>query len=239
MKNWNKGCLQRKGAGMEIHESIIAMIENSDRAGANRLMEEWAAEHGYERLVVDVLGPVLKSVGEKWQEEEELSLAHAYLASKIAEDALQKLCEQKCVEMPEAKTKGPVVLGNIEDDFHGMGRRMVSIFLQADGWTVHDLGNDVEPKNFVDKAIEVGAKVIGVSAMMYSTAEHIRRVRLEIDSRGLNSRIQLAVGGAIFVLRPELVKEFDADGTAQNALGASELFTLLWSRANRKEDGDE
>ena len=50
---------------MEIHESIIAMIANSDRAGANRLMEEWAAEHGYERLVVDVLGPVLKSVGEK------------------------------------------------------------------------------------------------------------------------------------------------------------------------------
>ncbi len=56
------------------------MITESDRAGANRLVEEWMVEHGHERLVVDVLGPVLKLVGEKWQEKEELSLAHAYVA---------------------------------------------------------------------------------------------------------------------------------------------------------------
>ena len=65
---------------MDIHASLIEMITESDRAGANRLVEEWMVEHGHERLVVDVLGPVLKLVGEKWQEKEELSLAHAYVA---------------------------------------------------------------------------------------------------------------------------------------------------------------
>ncbi len=224
---------------MDIHASLIDMITNADRAGANRLVDQWMAEHGHDRLVVDVLGPVLKLVGEKWQEKEELSLAHAYVASKIAEDALHKLGERKRVERPEANGKGPVVLGNIEDDFHGLGRRMVYTFLRADGWTVHDLGNDVEPRIFVDQAIEVGARVIGVSAMMYSTAEHIRRIRSELDSRGQNGHIQLAVGGAVFLLRPELVEQFGADGTASSALDAPALFARLWERAVQEGGDDE
>ena len=48
---------------MDIHASLIEMITESDRAGANRLVEGWMVEHGHERLVVDVLGPVLKLVG--------------------------------------------------------------------------------------------------------------------------------------------------------------------------------
>ncbi len=63
--------------------------------------------------------------------------------------------------------------------------------------------------------------------MMYSTASHIARVRAAIDDRGLTEQIRLAVGGAVFLLRPELVDEVGADGTAGNAMDAPVLFKRL------------
>lgn len=221
---------------MKTVESLVEFLISADRERASRLIDEWGAEHGFDNILMDVLAPALRIVGDSWQKEEDVSLAQAYVAAKVAEDALAKYSAGAGKGPSTPATKGPVVLGNIEDDCHPLGRRIVAAFLKADGWMVHDLGYDVESKMFVDEAEKVGAKVIGVSAMMYSTAENVRGLRTEIDSRGLKGRIQLAVGGAVFRLRPELVEQVGGDGTAGNALGASELFGRLWNRAEREED---
>jgi methanogenic corrinoid protein MtbC1 len=105
---------------------------------------------------------------------------------------------------------------------------MVAVFLRAAGWKVVDMGNDVAPADFVAAAVRHGARVIGVSAMMLTTAENIRAVREELDARGLSGRIRLAVGGAVFKLRPELVSEVGGDGTAPSAIQAPALFDILW-----------
>ena len=125
------------------------------------------------------------------------------------------------------------MIGNIEDDFHSLGRRIVGVFLTVAGWDVYDLGNDVTAEQFLGKALEVGACVIGASAMMQTTALNIRSLRELIDVRGLTDRIKLAVGGAVFNWRPELVAEVGGDGTTQNAIGADELFMRLQSEAQR------
>jgi methylmalonyl-CoA mutase cobalamin-binding domain/chain len=121
----------------------------------------------------------------------------------------------------------PVVLANIEDDFHSLGRKMVGTFLQASGWKIHDLGNDVPAEKIVDAAVELDAPIIGVSAMMYTTAINIKKVREEINRRKLQHKIKLAVGGAIFKVRPELTKEVGGDGSASSATNAPELFLKL------------
>jgi methanogenic corrinoid protein MtbC1 len=94
------------------------------------------------------------------------------------------------------------------------------------------LGNDVLATEFVDKAVELKARVIGISAMMYSTAVNIKKVRDEIDKRKLTNQIKLAVGGAVFRLRPELVAEVGGDGTTGNAMNANLLFEKLWSESS-------
>ena len=63
--------------------------------------------------------------------------------------------------------------------------------------------------------------------MMHTTALNIRRLREEIDNRGLRDKIKLAAGGAAFIWRPELVQEVGADGTAQHALDVPRLFDRL------------
>jgi methanogenic corrinoid protein MtbC1 len=221
---------------MDIRQELLEAVLRADQAGANALLDAWAAEHGYARLLIDVIEPMLEYIGRTYMQSQSVTLAQAYVAGMIAEDALNKMAAQnRRVQGEETPPKGPVVIGNIEEDFHSLGRRMLGTFLTAEGWIVHDLGNDVSPAAFLDKAQEVGARIVGASAMMLTTARNIRLLREEIDRRGLTRRIQLAVGGAIFLLRPELVHEVGGDGTSPNALGAARLFDDLWRRSLEAE----
>jgi methanogenic corrinoid protein MtbC1 len=221
---------------MAIQQSLIERIRLADRQGANALLDAWGAEYGYERLITDVLDPALIRIGEEWSASGTFSLAQVYIAAKVTEDVLSRIASmRKLSSEGRPPKKGPVVIGNIEEDFHALGRRMVGTFLRVEGWIVHDLGNDVPATVFVDKACEVSARVIGVSAMMMTTARNIRRVRDEIDRRGLTGRIRLAVGGAVFCVSPGLVEEVGGDGTAANALAAPGLFGRLWEQSVGKE----
>ena len=155
---------------MDIQQSLIETIRLADRQGSNALLDAWAREHGYERLITDVLDPALTRIGEEWCASGTFTLAQVYIAAKVTEDVLSKIAGMRKLSSEGRSPKGPVVIGNIEEDFHALGRRMVGTFLRAEGWIVHDLGNDVPATVFVDKAQEVGARVIGVSAMMMTTA---------------------------------------------------------------------
>jgi len=213
-------------------EALYSLMLEAEREKALAMLLDHADMHGFQSAVSDLLEPVLERAGEAWLREN-LSLAQGYVAGKIAEDLLVAAAEGGGDLLLDVK--GPVVLGNVEDDYHSLGRKMVAVFLRAAGWKVIDLGNDVAPSQFVDAALEHGARVIGVSAMMLTTAENIRPLRSEIDARGLGDRVRLAVGGAVFKLRPELMHEVGGDGTASSAIQAPELFERLWAQSLEAE----
>ena len=121
-----------------LHSELLDLIQAADRRGANALIDEWAGVHGYERAAIDLLDPVLQAWGEKWATGEKVSLAQGYIAGKIAEDVLLKAAAERSADPATGTLKGPVVMGNIEDDFHSLGRRLVMTFLRADGWEVCD-----------------------------------------------------------------------------------------------------
>jgi methanogenic corrinoid protein MtbC1 len=211
-------------------DSLLKAMIDADRSEASRIIDQALSEGIEPRQVIsDILDPAIVQLG-RWWEDEAMSLSQNFVASKIAEDALLK-CIPANSTPPQAK--GVTVIGNVEDDFHSLGRKTVGLFLSAAGWEVHDLGNDVPVEELLEKALEVNATVIGASAMMHTTALNIRKLRLLIDERGLADRIKLAVGGAVFNWRPELVAEVGGDGTTNNAVGADELFTRLQAETAR------
>jgi len=214
----------------EFQKSIYEAILQGEREQANVLLESYALSRSYRSAMSEVMEPVLEEIGIAW-DKEDISLAQGYIAGKVAEDCLLKVnTEDKKGDVAQT-AKGPIIIGNIEDDFHSLGRKLISIFLQSSGWRVIDIGNDVPAVEFVDKAVEADARVIGVSAMMYTTADNIKKVRLELDRRYLSGKIKLAVGGAVFKLRPELAKEVGGDGTVANGFLAPDLFTNLWAQS--------
>lgn len=218
----------------KLIEQIVEAILDADRALANQMIDDWAAEKGYDRAVIEVISPVLDEIGNMYEESGEFSLSQGYVATKVAEDTLMKMMPRSDNTAIVSPTKGPVVIGNIEDDYHPLGRKMVGTFLRVAGWQVYDLGIDVTPEEFISKALEVDARIIGASAMTFTTAMNIKKLRQEIDNRRLRGHLRLAVGGAVFKLRPELMEEVGGDGTAKSALNAPALFDELWNASMKK-----
>ncbi|MCK5115307.1 MAG: cobalamin-dependent protein [Candidatus Aegiribacteria sp.] len=213
-----------------IYEAII----EANISKADQYVNQMVLDTDYQGVLDNLLIPLLDRIGTgdetKW-----LNVAQGYVTSKILRRILSEY--EEAVNVDDAAEHDVVVLCNAEDDCHPLGRMIVASILRGHGWGVVDLGIDVEPNSLLDAAERIGARVVGVSAMTYTTASNIHKVREEITSRGLTGKIKLAVGGVPFRLDSQLVAEVEADGTAANALHAPALFRRLWDQTV-DEEGD-
>ena len=186
---------------IERQKILANLIGEGEKEKAVKVLTEWSSHSNFKEVIFSVLEPMLVEWGRLWMQGR-LSLAHGYLSGKVAEEFYLIASKDEAFSSTKSQPKGTIVLGNIEDDFHPLGRRLVNIYSQAAGWKIIDLGNDVPAELFVEKAIENDADIIAVSAMMFTTAKNIIKVRNHLDKQPLTSKIKLAVGGAVFKLRP-------------------------------------
>ena len=111
-----------------------------------------------------------------------------------------------------APSAGRVVLGTVQGDLHNIGKNLVGILLRGAGFEVIDLGTDVPAARFVDAAIEAGAGVVGLSALLTTTMPRMAEVVALVHERGLDGRLKVVVGGA------PVTREF-ADGIGADGWG--------------------
>ncbi|MBU0929180.1 MAG: cobalamin-dependent protein [Spirochaetes bacterium] len=232
---------------------LYRYIIEAKRYDARRLLRDEVERSGYDETLQGVLEPTLSMIGERWAVDC-ISLAQGFVAGKVAEDFLDIREKPASGSARDASVRSDAsqaydasqasgiprriaVLGNVEDDFHSLGRSLVVSFLRLEGWTVVDLGNDVPAGAFADAAADSGASVIGASAMMLATARRAYDIRQELVRKGLSDSVMLALGGAAFSMKPELAGELGGDGTARNALEAPALFERLRLRSGRLATG--
>ena len=100
--------------------------------------------------------------------------------------------------MPEGSSSkmGVIVNGTVEGDVHDIGKSIVSTMLQSAGFEVYDIGRDVPVKSFVEKAKEVNANMIGLSALMTTTLQGQRDVIELLKEEGMRDKVKVMVGGA-------------------------------------------
>ena len=101
---------------------------------------------------------------------------------------------EQFLDRQEGYTKGKVVLATVYGDVHDIGKSLVNTILANNGYTVHDLGKQVPVNTIIEKAIEVGADAIGLSALLVSTSKQMPLCVQELDRRGLT--IPVLIGGA-------------------------------------------
>src|SRR6202022_1661817 len=90
--------------------------------------------------------------------------------------------------------KGKVVVATGYGDVHHIGKNLVNTILSNNGYTVHDLGKQVPINTILDKAVEVNATAIGLSALLVSTSKQMPLAVQELHKRGLN--FPVLIGGA-------------------------------------------
>jgi dimethylamine corrinoid protein len=124
-----------------------------------------------------------------------LFLPHVMMAAD-AMTAGVKLLEAEFPAGHESKKLGIIVNGTVEGDVHDIGKSIVSTMLQSAGFEVYDIGRDVPIRNFLEKAKEVNADMIGLSALMTTTLQGQRDVIELLKEEGLRDKIKVMVGGA-------------------------------------------
>ena len=122
---------------------------------------------------------------------------------------------------------GRVVLGSVQGDLHDIGKNLVGIMLKGAGFDVVDLGHDVPAARFVDAAVEHGASVIGLSALLTTTMTVMQDVVEIVRARGLGPRMRVIVGGA--PVSEAWAREIGADGYAYDAANAVERVRALFA----------
>jgi methylmalonyl-CoA mutase cobalamin-binding domain/chain len=125
----------------------------------------------------------------------------------------------------DGAVQGTVIIGTIQGDLHDLGKNIVKTMLQAAGFTVHDLGCDVQVRSFIDKAEEQDADVIAASAILTTTMAYMPDLVNLLSDMDLKERFKVMVGGA--PVTPEYAKKAGADGYGENAAVAVETAKAL------------
>ena len=208
-----------------LFEAMKRSIVEGEADDARRLADQ-ALQLGVPPLLAIELGfaPGINEVGRAFGCQEMFlpDLVRAGEAMKAAMAALQGAVGRAGVT---GRNAGVVVLGTVKGDIHEIGKNLVGTLLSANGFQVFDLGVDVPPERFVARAREVGADLIGASALLTTTMPGQQEIIRRLEVEGLRGRVRVIVGGA--PVTREWVAEIGADGFSEDALGAVRVASEL------------
>jgi trimethylamine corrinoid protein len=178
-------------------------------------------------VIEKYLSPAMKSVGEKFEKGEYFltSLMTSAAAMKAATNVLAAGVKKEDREKLQAHRTGKVVIGTVSGDIHDIGKNIVAVLLEANGFDVYDLGKDVDSMKFIERANEVQADIIAPSALMTTTKPAQKEVIEFMNEGGSRGKFMVIVGGN--PTTKEWAEEIGADGWAETAEEAVRLAEKL------------
>jgi 5-methyltetrahydrofolate--homocysteine methyltransferase len=177
--------------GMSTVERIHAQILHRRKDGIEEQIDIALRDQAAVSVLNTVLLPAMKDVGDRFGSGE-LILPFVLQSAEVMKRAVAHL--EQFLEKREGYTKGKVVLATVYGDVHDIGKNLVKTILSNNGYTVFDLGKQVPLNTIIDKALEVDADAIGLSALLVSTSKQMPACVKELDERGLT--YPLIIGGA-------------------------------------------
>jgi 5-methyltetrahydrofolate--homocysteine methyltransferase len=207
---------------MSADEAIHWMILHRKKEGIEQLVDTSIEQRGGDNeaavwVLNNVLLPAMKEVGDKFGAGE-LILPFVLQSAEVMKKAVARL--ETYLDQLEGTTKGKVVLATVYGDVHDIGKNLVGTILTNNGYSVYDLGKQVPVNNIIEKAQEVGADAIGLSALLVSTSKQMPLCVQELHSRGLDYPV--LVGGA--AINPSFVRNAAFVDEAKETVYPSGLF---------------
>jgi corrinoid protein of di/trimethylamine methyltransferase len=206
-----------------LHEQLADAVVNMDEDRAVELSNLAVAEKADAYEAIDKgLARGMEQAGRLF-EEDEYFVPELIICSDTMNAGIDILKPHIKQGVTAAKRRG--VIGVVEGDTHDIGKNLVKIMLEAAGFDIVDLGRDVPPQAFVDKAIETNAEFILLSSLMTTTMDAMAKVISILEERGLRDRFKVAVGGG--PISRAFAAKIGADGYGKNAAEAVRLCQNL------------
>ncbi len=207
---------------MDLNE-ISQAVEALQKDKALELVQK-ALDEGVDppEIINAGIVPGLQGVGKKF-ETEEYFLAELMMGGKVSQ-ACMDLVEP---HMPDtgSVSNGTVILGAVEGDLHDIGYSLVATQLELNGFKVHKIGVNIPAMTFIDKAKEVNADIIGLSAFLVTTIPNCNEVINYLKDMGIKDKHKVIIGGT--ETSQDKADAMGADGWALNAVDAVKLCKRL------------
>jgi methylmalonyl-CoA mutase cobalamin-binding domain/chain len=202
-----------------IRDDLARVLGSGDEAEGIEIARR-ALETGYTptTFFLNVIQPLLHDVGKRF-ERLEIFLPELMKAAKVVQAMQTTVLEPaiRAQEGQESKT-GTVVVGACKGDIHDIGKNMVALMLQVNGFKVIDLGTDVSMRDFVEAARKADADIIGMSSLLTTSMPYMGDLIAYLDGVGLRNKFKIIVGGA--PVTPDYAEKIGADAYGADAVDA-------------------
>jgi len=202
-----------------------AIIDGND--GAAKSVSKEIIVEGIDPVeaINEAVIPAARMAGEKF-EKGEFFLPHLLLAA----DAMKAAIDVLTVGMSDATREelgkeGTVVIATVEGDIHDIGKNIVALLLEVNGFQVHDLGRDVNSLDIIRRAMDVNADIIALSSLMTTSMPSQRDVIEMLEAMDIRDRFIVMIGGGS--VTNEWAIEIGADRYSETAEGAVKLAKEL------------
>jgi 5-methyltetrahydrofolate--homocysteine methyltransferase len=174
-------------------------------------------------IVDTMLIPVLDAIGAEF-EQGKLFLPQLIMAANTVTESFLEI--KRALSGTAVESKGKIILATVKGDVHDIGKNIVKVLMENYGFDVIDLGRDVAPETVVDTALQSGAKLVGLSALMTTTLSSMEATIKFIRERGIDCKI--VVGGA--VLTADYAEKIGADYYAKDAKQSVDIARQVYQK---------
>lgn len=204
---------------MSILEEISEFLQKGKRKNVKALIEQ-ALEEGMDPKMIlkEGLMSGMSIIGGKFKREE-VFVPDVMMAARAMNVGLSIL-EPKLVEAGNEPI-GRVVIGTVQGDLHDIGKNLTAMLLKGAGFEIYDMGVDVSAEAFLEKAEEVNADIIGLSALLSTTMSQMKEVIDLLKEKNLRDKYIVMIGGA--PITNEFAEEIGADYYTPDAASAAEV----------------
>lgn len=208
---------------MEILERLSDALQQGDEKSVFELTRQAIEQDISPKEILDnglIAG--MDIIGEQFSRHE-IFLPEVLLAARAMHAGMDQL--KPLLIRDEIPSLGKIVIGTVHGDLHDIGKNLVGIMLKGAGFDVIDLGKDVPAEEFIAAAVAEEARVIGMSALLTTTAPVMKDVTDLLKAKGLATAIRTIVGGA--PISERYAREIGADAYAYDAARAVEVVKQL------------
>ena len=180
----------------ELMQKAFEAIVEADEDMAVEVLDAGAAEG---ITAVDLLqegfSKGMNELGDQFSRGE-IFLPELIFATEVMKVVTDRVDEELAAQGDAGTEKGKIVIGTVEGDVHDIGKGICVSMLKASGFEVYDLGREVPADTFIEKAEEVGADIIGTSALLTTTLTVQQELENKLNEKGIRDKYATMVGGS-------------------------------------------
>ena len=204
---------------MDLIHEISEYLQKGRAKNVKQLVQQALDENMDPKAILnDGLLSGMMIIGAKFKNNE-VFVPEVLVAARAMNVGLSVL-EPKLIEVGNEPV-GKAVIGTVQGDLHDIGKNLVVMMLKGAGFEIYDLGVDVETSVYIDKAEEVGADIICMSALLTTTMPKMQDCIEQLQERGLRDKYIVMIGGA--PVNESFCEQIGADYYTPDAASCAEV----------------